>query len=67
MGQSTKLFLVLGFMFVLYTTMNGHLEKYLRVVFGSSGSRVDTSSGSLDFSTGDSAVSAASALQSLGL
>jgi len=36
MEQSTKLFLVLGFMFILYTTMNGHLERYLQVVFGSS-------------------------------
>ena len=35
MEQSTKLFLVLGFLFVVFTTRNGHLEKYLRVVFGS--------------------------------
>lgn len=35
MEQSTKLFLMLGFMFLIFTTLNGHLETYLRVVFGS--------------------------------
>lgn len=35
MEQSTKLFLVLGFMFILYTTLNGHLEKYLQIIFSS--------------------------------
>ena len=34
MTQSTKLFVVLGFMFIIYTTLNGHLEGYLRVLFG---------------------------------
>lgn len=34
MSQSTKLFIVLGFMFILFTTMNGHLEKYLKIIFG---------------------------------
>ena len=34
MEQSTKLFLTLGFFFLLFTTLNGHLEKYLRVLFG---------------------------------
>lgn len=33
-SQSTKLFIVLGFMFIVFTTLNGHLERYLRVVFG---------------------------------
>jgi hypothetical protein len=35
MEQSTKLFITLGFMFLVYTTLNGHLEKYLRIMFGS--------------------------------
>lgn len=37
MSQSTKLFVVVGFMFILYTTMNGHLEQYLKVLFSKSG------------------------------
>lgn len=37
MEQSTKLFLVLGVMFIIYTTINGHLEKYLKVMFGNGG------------------------------
>ena len=36
MSQSTKLFVVLGFMFIIYTTMKGNLEKYLRILFGGS-------------------------------
>lgn len=38
MEQSTKLFLVLGFMFLIYTVLNGHFEKYLKIIFGSSNS-----------------------------
>lgn len=34
MEQSTKLFITLGFMFLIYITMKGNLEKYLRVLFG---------------------------------
>jgi len=35
--QSTKLFLMLAFLFIVFTTMNGHLEKYVRIIFGSAG------------------------------
>lgn len=38
MEQSTKLFLVLGFMFLLYVTMKGNLQRYLALLFGGSGS-----------------------------
>lgn len=34
MAQSTKLFLVLLVLFVVYATMKGHLAKYLAVLFG---------------------------------
>jgi len=34
MEQSTKLFVTLAFMFLIFTTLNGNLEKYLRIVFG---------------------------------
>jgi len=34
MSQSTKLFLVLLLLFVVYATMRGHLVGYLKVIFG---------------------------------
>lgn len=44
MEQSTKLFLVLGFMFLLYITMKGNLEKYLRLLFNGTGTSNQTPS-----------------------
>jgi len=35
MNQSTKMFVVIGFMFLLFITLNGHLEKYLKILFSS--------------------------------
>lgn len=33
MTQSNKLFIAASFMFIIYTTMNGNLSKYLKIVF----------------------------------
>lgn len=33
MSQSTKLFLMLFLLFVIYTTLNGNLKNYLAIVF----------------------------------
>lgn len=38
MSQTTKLFVVVGFMFLFYITANGHLEKYLKILFSSGSS-----------------------------
>lgn len=34
MSQSTKLFLILLFLFIVFTTMNGHLESYIKIMLG---------------------------------
>lgn len=64
MTQSTKLFLILGFMFIIYTTMNGHLEQYLKIIFkGKTASPVNINSSS----GGISPEKAAEALKIAGL
>lgn len=40
MSQSTKLFLVLGFLFILYTTMKGNLQRYVAILFGGNPGRI---------------------------
>lgn len=36
MSQSTKLFIALALLFVLYATMKGHLQAYLALLWGNS-------------------------------
>lgn len=33
MSQGTKLFVMVLFLFVIFTTMRGHLSEYLKLVF----------------------------------
>jgi hypothetical protein len=34
MSQANKFFVVLAFMYVVYTTLKGNLHKYLRILVG---------------------------------
>lgn len=36
MSQSTKLFIFVSIMFIIYTTLKGSLEKYIKILFGNS-------------------------------
>jgi len=53
MEQSTKLFIVLGFMFLLYVTMKGNLQRYLALLFGGNPGRTGPATDSEMKSLGD--------------